>query len=123
MSVPVVVTALLGVELRTVPSPVKVTLVTADVSTVPDVAGPVSVTPFGMVRVPVDVVIVSPFTVVGVIAPSVSEIAGVVVGVATVPDTPFAVVTDTLVTDPDPAALRQFPPVGVTHTNCPEELM
>lgn len=39
-------------------------------------------------------------TLVGVIAPSEIEIAGVVVAVATVPLTPFAVVTDTLVTVP-----------------------
>ena len=43
---------------------------------------------------------VMPLTVVGVIAPSVRLIAGVVVAVATVPETPFAVVTDTLVTVP-----------------------
>lgn len=41
--------------------------------------------------------------VVGVIAPSVRVIAGVVVGVATDPDTPFAVVTEKLVTVPVPA--------------------
>ena len=49
-------------------------------------------------------VTVSPFTVVGVIAPRVRVIAGVVVAVATEPETPFAVVTDTLVTVPIPAA-------------------
>lgn len=38
----------------------------------------------------------------GVIAPSVSVIAGVVVAVATVPETPFAVVTETDVTEPAP---------------------
>ena len=43
-------------------------------------------------------------TEVGTIAPSVRLIAGVVVEVATVPDTPFAVVTDTLVTVPVPGA-------------------
>jgi len=43
---------------------------------------------------------VTPFTLVGVIAPSVKLIAGVVVAVATVPLTPFAVVTETLVTVP-----------------------
>jgi hypothetical protein len=69
-------------------------------SAVPEEAGPVSVTPAGMVRVPVEEVIVNPFTLVGVIAPSVREIAGVTVGVATDPDTPLAVVTDTLVTVP-----------------------
>jgi hypothetical protein len=39
---------------------------------------------------------------VGLMAPSVSEMAGVVVEVATVPETPFAVVTETEVTVPDP---------------------
>ena len=39
----------------------------------------------------------------GVMAPSVRLMAGVVVDVATVPLTPFAVVTETLVTDPTPA--------------------
>ena len=39
---------------------------------------------------------------VGVIAPSVKVIAGVVVGVATVPETPLAVVTEALLTDPVP---------------------
>jgi len=59
-----------------------------------------AVLPLVTVNVPVDVVIVSPFTVVGVIAPSVSVIAGVVVAVATEPDTPLAVTTETLVTLP-----------------------
>ena len=46
----------------------------------------------------------------GVIAPRVSVIAGVVVGLATVPLTPLAVVTETLVTvPPDPVALRVVP--------------
>ena len=40
------------------------------------------------------------FTEVGVIAPKVSVIAGVVPAVATVPDTPLAVVTETVVTVP-----------------------
>jgi hypothetical protein len=44
----------------------------------------------------------TPFVDVGVIAPSVNVIAGVVVEVATDPLTPFAVVTETLVTVPDP---------------------
>ena len=44
---------------------------------------------------------VTPFTEVGVIAPSVKEMAGVVVDVATVPETPFAVVTETEVTVPE----------------------
>jgi hypothetical protein len=41
-------------------------------------------------------------TEVGVIAPNVRLIAGVVVGFTTVPLTPFAVVTDTLLTVPAP---------------------
>ena len=46
----------------------------------------------------------------GVMAPSAMVIAGVVVGFATVPLTPFAVVTDVLVTVPPlPAALRVLP--------------
>jgi hypothetical protein len=57
--------------------------------------------PKARVAVP-DPVKVTPFTVVGVIAPRVREMAGVVVAVATVPETPFAVVTDTLVTVPVP---------------------
>jgi hypothetical protein len=52
---------------------------------------------------------VTPFTLEGVIAPSDKEIAGVVVLVATLPDTPFAVVTDTSVTVPLP--------LGVTASN------
>ena len=43
-----------------------------------------------------------PFTEVGVIAPSVNVIAGVVDGFATVPEIPFAVTTDTFVTVPGP---------------------
>lgn len=50
--------------------------------------------------VSVAVGMVLPFTDVGVIAPSVRLIAGVDVAVATVPETPFAVVTETLVTVP-----------------------
>ncbi len=38
----------------------------------------------------------------GVIAPSVNVMAGVVVAFATLPDTPLAVVTDTVVTVPEP---------------------
>ena len=48
---------------------------------------------------------VLPLTVVGVIAPRVKVIAGVVVAVATDPETPLAVVTETLVTLPAPAVL------------------
>ena len=53
---------------------------------------------------PLDVIAVPPpiAAEVGVMAPRVSEIAGVVVAVATVPDTPLAVVTETEVTVPDP---------------------
>ena len=47
----------------------------------------------------------------GVIAPSVSVIAGVVVADATEPETPLAVVTETLVTVPDPE-----PPEALTVT-------
>jgi hypothetical protein len=53
---------------------------------------------------------------VGVMAPRVKVIAGVVVGVATVPETPFAVVTDTLSTVP-----VLVPQVGQAMT--PAELM
>ena len=52
-------------------------------------------------------------TLVGVIAPRVSVMSGVVFGVATTPETPLAVATETLVTvpvppppPPDPAASR-----------------
>ena len=60
------------------------------------------------VKVYVPVVNVFPLTVVGVIAPRVIEMAGVVVAVATVPDTPFAVVTDTEVTVPEPPARSTY---------------
>ena len=53
-------------------------------------------------------------TLVGLIAPSVSVIAGVVVALATLPDTPFAVVTDTVVTVPDP------PPAAVQLSTLPD---
>jgi hypothetical protein len=53
-----------------------------------------------MVSVPLPEVIVLPLTDVGVIAPKVKVMAGVVVAVATVPDTPLAVVTLTDVTVP-----------------------
>ena len=62
---------------------------------------------------PTDSVIVA---LVGVISPSVKLMAGVVVAVATVPDTPLAVVTDTLVTVPEPdaaAAHAAVPPLTV----------
>jgi hypothetical protein len=49
----------------------------------------------------------------GVIAPSANVIAGVVVAVATLPDTPLAVVTETLVTDPLPPGLYVIEPT--TH--------
>ena len=45
---------------------------------------------------------VTPLTLVGVIAPSVKVIAGVVVAVATEPETPFAPTTETVVTVPVP---------------------
>ena len=46
----------------------------------------------------------SPLTVLGVIAPRVNVKAGVVVELATVAETPFAVVTETDVTVPEPPA-------------------
>jgi hypothetical protein len=49
--------------------------------------------------------IVAPFTLLGVIAPNESVMAGVVVGLATVPLTPLAVATDTVVTVPDPGLM------------------
>ena len=45
----------------------------------------------------------TPLTLVGVMPSREREIAGVVVAVATEPETPFAVVTDTLVTVPAPS--------------------
>jgi hypothetical protein len=53
------------------------------------------------------------FTDVGVIAPRVRVIAGVVVGFATVPDTPLAVTTETEATVPVP------PPPASAVLNCP----
>jgi hypothetical protein len=44
-----------------------------------------------------------------VIAPNVRLIAGVVVGFATVPDTPFTVVTETAVTVPEPPPIAAHP--------------
>ena len=60
----------------------------------------VNVFPVAIARVPVVELIVSPFTEVGVIAPSVRDIAGVDVFVATVPEIPLALVTETEVTVP-----------------------
>lgn len=55
------------------------------------------------VKAPVVVALrVSPLTEVGTIAPRAKDIAGVVVAVATVPETPPVVVTETEVTVPDP---------------------
>ena len=48
-------------------------------------------------------------TLVGVIAPSVRLISGVVVALVTVPDTPLAVLTETDVTVPPPAGVTQLP--------------
>ena len=70
-------------------------------------------------------------TLVGVIAPSVRLMAGVVVAVATVPLTPFAVVTETLVTVPTaeslafsvvPLMLRFVPSVMPTGNPVPPVL-
>lgn len=49
---------------------------------------------------------------VGLIAPKVKVIAGVVVAVATDPETPLAVVTETLVTVPDKGVDHVVRPVG-----------
>lgn len=51
----------------------------------------------------------TPLVEVGVMAPKVRVIAGVVVAVATVPDTPLAVVTDTVVTVPEPPPMMAHP--------------
>lgn len=66
----------------------------------------IRVLPSAMVRVDPDAgaVRVTLFTEVGVIAPRVREMAGVVVAFATEPETPFAVVTETVVTLPLPEA-------------------
>ena len=61
-------------------------------------------------------------TVVGVIAPSVRVIAGVDVGFATVPLTPLAVVTLTLVTEP-PDAVAQLVFVPSVVRNLPLSLV
>ena len=63
----------------------------------------------------VPVIVPDAATLVGVIAPSVNEMAGVVVGLATVPLTPLAVVTDTLFTVPPP------PPAGAAHVPSPRQ--
>lgn len=52
---------------------------------------------------------IMPLTDVGVIAPKVSEMAGVVVAVATVPLTPLAEVTDTVETPPAVAGAHAVP--------------
>jgi hypothetical protein len=70
-----------------------------------DVPATVKVNVF-RVKVPVPVVMVFPFTEVGVIAPSVSVRFGVVVGFVTTPDMPFAFVNEKLVTLPDPPPPR-----------------
>ena len=54
------------------------------------------------------------FTDVGVIAPSVRLMAGVVVGFATVPLTPFAEVTETVVTVPPLPVADSVPPENAT---------
>ena len=69
------------------------------------------VVPPAAVKPVVVVANVSPLTVEGVIAPKVKVMAGVVVAFATVPDMPLAVVTETLVTVPEP------PPASVVHAN------
>jgi hypothetical protein len=61
----------------------------------------------------------TPFMLVGVIAPSVKVMAGVVVAVATEPETPFAVVTETEDTVPVVGVAHEGSPV-VTVNTCPE---
>lgn len=72
------------------------------------------------VRVPVVADIVRPFTLVGVIAPATIVIAGVVVAFATLPEKPFAVATDTVVTVPDPDTAAQLEVVPLVVRNCPD---
>lgn len=57
------------------------------------------------------------FTEVGVIAPRVKLMAGVVVALATVPDTPLAVVTETDVTVPVPPEAIHFSPVACVESD------
>lgn len=92
------------------------------VSVIEFVADVARVLPAPSVRVPVPVVIVLPFTDDGVIAPNVKVIAGVVVAVATVPETPFPVVTDTDETVPvgaAPPSLISFPVVPSNTARLP----
>ena len=49
------------------------------------------------------------FTLVGVISPAITVIAGVVVALATVPENQFAVATETVVTVPLPGGVAQLP--------------
>src|SRR6185312_3588489 len=67
----------------------------------------------------------TPLVEVGVIAPRVKVIAGVVVAVATVPETPFAVTTETAVTVPVPVGVKHptafpFAPTPVAATPAPQ---
>ena len=74
------------------------------------------------VNVELPVVKVCPFTVVGVISPRVKVIAGVVVEVATEPETPFAVTTETDVTVPDPGLAHSIEVApALTRRTCPAE--
>jgi hypothetical protein len=61
-------------------------------------------------------------TLVGVIAPKVIVIAGVVSAVATLPDTPFAVMTDTLVTVPLPPPPDELMTYGLALVPAPESV-
>ena len=74
------------------------------------------------VSVPVVVVIVRPLTDVGAIAPAMIVMAGVVVALATVPENPFAVATDTVVTVPDPHTVCHVgsTPAPFDVSTCPE---
>jgi hypothetical protein len=64
----------------------------------------------------------TPLTLVGVIAPNVIVMAGVVVAFATLPDTPFAVVTDTLVTVPLPPSTDALMTYGLALVPAPESV-
>lgn len=95
-------------------------------TTLPDPVGParvilsltVRVLPSAMVNVDPEagVVRVTLLTVVGVMAPKVRVIAGVVVGLATDPDTPLAVTTDKVVTVPVPPTDTNSNPSSVDLT-------
>src|SRR3989338_776062 len=57
----------------------------------------------------------------GVISPNVNVMAGIVVGLTTVPDTPLAVTTETAVTVPEPASEEFAQAEPLYESICPEE--